>query len=116
MSNEFQNKKMSNEDYVKTMYLGLFDRSADAAGLSGWVDVLEAGNSRESVFYGFADSQEFRTLASGFGLNGDWAGSVVTYKISKEDFIQCLMDNRSTWPVSYTHLDVYKRQIMSCMP
>lgn len=97
MSNEFQNKKMSNEDYVKTMYLGLFDRSADDAGLSGWVDVLEAGNSRESVFYGFADSQEFRTLATGFGLNGDWAGSVVTYKISKEDFIQCLMDNRSMW-------------------
>lgn len=100
MSNEFQNKKMSNADYVRIMYLGLFDRSADDEGLSSWVDILEAGNSRESVFYGFADSQEFRTLASGFGLKSDWQGTSVTYKISKEDFIQCLMDNRSTWEMS----------------
>lgn len=91
---------MSNEDYVKTMYLGLFDRSADSAGLSSWVEILEAGNSRESVFYGFADSQEFRSLASGFGLTSDWQSTSVTYKMSKEDFIQYLMDNQSTWQMS----------------
>lgn len=107
MSNEFQNKKMSNEDYVKTMYLGLFDRSADSAGLSSWAEILEAGNSRESVFYGFADSQEFRSLASGFGLTSNWQSTPVTYKMSKEDFIQCLMDNRSTWQMSKSQATNY---------
>lgn len=100
MSNEFQGMNLSNSDYVQTMYQGLFDRNADSEGLAAWIEKLEAGNSRESIFYGFADSQEFRELASSFGLNGDWTGTPVTYKVDKEAFIQCLMDNRSTWEMS----------------
>lgn len=67
MSNEFQEKKLNDTDYVQTMYQGLFDRNADGEGLAAWVAKLEAGNSRESIFYGFADSQEFRKLASSLG-------------------------------------------------
>lgn len=97
MSQEFQSKNMSNEDYVKTMYIGFFDRDADQGGLSTWVDILEDGNSRESVFYGFADSKEFRSLVSGFGLNDNWVGTPITYHIGKEEFVQILIDNRSKW-------------------
>ena len=72
MSGEFQNKGLSDTDYIKTLYLGFFDRIADSGGLSQWKEVLARGCSRESVFYGFADSEEFRKLAASFGLNSSW--------------------------------------------
>lgn len=83
MSNEFQGAGLSNTSYVKTMYLGLFDRTADSTGLKDWTEKLDNGNSRESVFYGFADSQEFRKLAESFGLDSTWASTPVNYKNSK---------------------------------
>ncbi|MBB5264723.1 hypothetical protein HNP82_001851 [Catenibacillus scindens] len=97
LSPEFQKKNLSNTDYVKTLYRGLFDREADSKGLSEWKAHLDAGNSREAVFYGFADSDEFRKLAAGFGLNSSWAGTPVTYKMSKSAFVECLLDNESVW-------------------
>ena len=100
MSSEFQGMSLSNTDYVRNLYQGLFNRDADEGGLAAWAEKLDSGNSRESVFYGFADSREFRKLAQSFGLSGDWKGTPVTYKISKEAFIQCLMDNRSVWEMS----------------
>ena len=72
MSPEFQGKNLSNEDYVKTMYIGLMNRESDPAGLASWVKVLENGGSREEIFYGFADSLEFRDLARSYNLSGDW--------------------------------------------
>jgi hypothetical protein len=65
------------------MYQGLFDRTADSGGLSNWVKKLKDGNSREKVFYGFADSKEFRELAASFGLNSNWKSTSVIYQISK---------------------------------
>ena len=97
MSAEFQNKGYSNRTYVEKMYKGLFGRGADGAGLQSWLDILEAGNSRLSVFYGFADSDEFRNLARRFTLSGDWPGTPVHYKMSKQDFINTLMANRYVW-------------------
>lgn len=76
MSQEFQNKGLSNTNYVKTMYIGLFNRNADSGGLQTWVGKLDEGYTREYVFFGFADSNEFRTLARSFGLSGDWSGSL----------------------------------------
>ena len=107
MSDEFQGKGLSDIDYVKNLYQGLFNRDADEDGMSAWVEKLNSGNSRESVFYGFADSQEFRELAKSFGLNGDWEGTPVAYKMSKAAFIQCLMDNRSVWEMSKSQATNY---------
>ena len=84
MSNEFQGKGLSNADYVKTLYLGLFDRDPDNSGLASWVEKLEGGMSRESVFYGFADSQEFRQLASAFGLSDSWVSTVIPEDVPAE--------------------------------
>ena len=72
MSDEFQGKNLSNKEYVKTIYIGLLDREADPVGLAEWVKVLEDGGSRLDIFYGFADSPEFRDLARSYNLNGDW--------------------------------------------
>ena len=50
-SNELKGQNLSNEDYVKRLYQGLFDREADSEGLSQWVSQLDKGVSREDIFY-----------------------------------------------------------------
>ena len=72
MSDEFQGKNLSNEEYVKTIYIGILNREADPVGLAEWVKVLENGGSRLDIFNGFADSPEFRELADHYGLANDW--------------------------------------------
>ena len=67
-SAEFKNKKLSNEEFVKTMYRVFMDREADPAGLNSWVKVLKSGKSREHVFNGFADSNEFRKICASYGI------------------------------------------------
>lgn len=67
-SNEFKSKKLSDTDYVKTLYRVFMDRETDGAGLNAWVNVLKNGQSREHVFNGFADSPEFQEICAGYGL------------------------------------------------
>lgn len=72
LSDEFQKKDVSNEDYVRTLYLGLFDRNADEEGLQCWVNLLNVGinkaKSREEVFRGFSDSNEFVSMCERYGI------------------------------------------------
>ncbi len=67
-SKELENKHLSNEEFVKVLYRGLFDREADQTGLNTWVNLLNQGKSREEIFNGFADSDEFLRMAARFGL------------------------------------------------
>ncbi len=67
-STECENMNLSNEEFVKILYRGIFDREADEAGLSDWTGRLNAGTSREDVFWGFANSQEFANLVASYGL------------------------------------------------
>lgn len=67
-SSEFINKKLSDEDYVKTLYRVFMDRESDPDGLNAWVRVLKSGKSREHVFNGFADSSEFRKICDDYGI------------------------------------------------
>ena len=92
MSAEFQNKGMSDTDYIKTLYRGLFDRTEDSEGLSQWKAILDRGCSRESIFYGFADSDEFRKLAASFGLNNSWQSTPVFYR-SKEEIKEKVIEH-----------------------
>lgn len=67
-SDEYKNSKASNDDYVETLYRVMMDRSSDSAGKSDWVGKLNGGTSRESVFKGFADSQEFANICKEYGI------------------------------------------------
>ncbi|MCQ2528767.1 MAG: DUF4214 domain-containing protein [Saccharofermentans sp.] len=67
-SNEFQSKNCSNEEFVTYMYNAFFGRQPDAVGLQGWVDALNQGYSRERVFCGFANSNEFAMLCNDYGI------------------------------------------------
>ena len=67
-SSEFQNKHLSDTDFIKVMYRVFLDREADASGLSAWGNVLRGGGNREHVFNGFADSPEFREICARYGI------------------------------------------------
>ena len=68
-SQEFLNKNLSNEEYVKVLYRTFFDREYDEAGYRDWVNKLNSGQmTREQVLRGFSDSEEFANLMRSFGL------------------------------------------------
>lgn len=67
-SKELNDKNLDDEEFVKILYKGLFDREADDAGLYDWINWLNSGKSRQEVFWGFTNSDEFHKLVSSFGL------------------------------------------------
>lgn len=67
-SQEFLNAQYTDVQYVRLLYRTMFGREADQDGLSYWLDLLENGISREYVFRGFAESQEFTNLCQEYGV------------------------------------------------
>lgn len=67
-SEEFQNRNLSDERYIETLYRVMFDREPDAGGESNWLSKLSAGMSREYVYHGFANSQEFANVCGQYGV------------------------------------------------
>ena len=67
-SNEFKNRNLNDEEYIKVLYRAFFDREADSTGLEGWKAVLESGLSRMHVYKGFAESSEFSRLCAEYGI------------------------------------------------
>ncbi len=67
---EYKNKNKSNADYVKDLYKAFMGRSVNvnAGGPKYWVDQLNTGESRESVFAGFANSVEFYNICKSYGV------------------------------------------------
>lgn len=68
LSDEFQAKDLTNEEYVQIMYRAFFGRGADPLGLEGWVKALENGYTKEDIFRGFAYSDEFAVLCENYGI------------------------------------------------
>ncbi len=67
-SAEFLSLGLTDDAFVRMLYLTLFDRKADAGGYDHWINKLQQGALRDMVFYGFFLSQEFRDLADRFGV------------------------------------------------
>ncbi|MBO7450789.1 MAG: DUF4214 domain-containing protein [Clostridiales bacterium] len=59
LSEEMENYKLSDSEYVERLYLTFMDRSSDAEGKAFWLDQLAHGFSREYVVSGFTRSPEF---------------------------------------------------------
>ena len=68
-SPEFTNKNMNDLDFVAYTYRAFFGREPDIGGLTTWMNYLGNGGTREGVFNGFVNSQEFRNLCSSYGIN-----------------------------------------------
>jgi len=68
LSNEFENKDVSNEEYVQVMYNAFFGRKAGQAEVDAWVDVMENQYDKRYVFAGFANSTEFGNLCDDYEI------------------------------------------------
>ncbi|MDD6057990.1 MAG: DUF4214 domain-containing protein [Clostridiales bacterium] len=68
-SQEYQEKHVSNEDFVTMLYRTMLDREPDAAGLADWTNKLDYTNTREFVFNGFLFSPEFRLRCAACGIH-----------------------------------------------
>ena len=71
-SPEFQNRNLSNEDFVECLYQMFLDRPSDPAGKADWVSQLNNGASREAIFAGFVNSVEYFNLCRTYGLNAGY--------------------------------------------
>lgn len=67
-SDEFTGKNYSNADFVEHMYAAFLGRASEPTGKTDWLNRMNAGYTREEVFNGFADSDEFAAIAAQFGL------------------------------------------------
>ena len=97
-SNEFQSRGCSNEDYVRYMYSAFFGRQPDQAGLNSWVNALNNGTTRENVFCGFANSEEFGNLCASYGvvrgyhMEGEDAGRIAKVNLFVERLYNEVLD------------------------
>ncbi len=67
-SDEFVNRNLSNEAYVKVLYRAFFNREADEGGFNVWRNELAKGTSRRDVMKGFVHSVEFSDLCAQYGI------------------------------------------------
>ncbi|MBP5290990.1 MAG: DUF4214 domain-containing protein, partial [Lachnospiraceae bacterium] len=59
-SPEYTNRNKTNREYVTDLYEAIMGRDPDEEGLETWISFLDKGTSREKVFAGFVNSDEFR--------------------------------------------------------
>lgn len=67
-SEECRNRNLDNDDFIEMLYNACLGRSSDPAGKQNWVGQLNAGTTRDTVFWGFANSAEFRGIVAEYGL------------------------------------------------
>lgn len=67
-SDEFLNRRLSDADYVETLYQTFMDRASDADGKADWIRRLRGGMTREEVLEGFSRSEEFRKIMKDYGI------------------------------------------------
>ncbi|MGN0667389.1 MAG: DUF4214 domain-containing protein [Huintestinicola sp.] len=67
-STELQNKKLTNREFVRRMYVTMLDRNPDAGGLTRWATALDNGCSYGYVLAGFSTSAEFTKLCQSYGI------------------------------------------------
>lgn len=67
-SQEFINKNLSDEEFVKVLYRTFLNREYDEVGFQDWTTQLKNGVSRDEVIKGFAYSDEFIKIKASYGL------------------------------------------------
>lgn len=68
-SEEFKDKKLSDEDYISVLYRVVLDREPDGDGIRNWLDVMHGEDAtRLEVLKGFIESVEFTKLCERYGI------------------------------------------------
>lgn len=64
---EFQNRNLTDEEFVETLYLTFFDRPSEEGGCDFWLDYLKDHTKTDAV-NGFIDSTEWCNLCAKYGI------------------------------------------------
>ena len=67
-SQEFENRKLDDTEFVTTAYRAILNREPDPTGLKGWIDALAKGKMRDRVLSGFLKSTEFDGLCKEYRI------------------------------------------------
>ena len=81
-SKEYESRKVSDEEFVTTLYRTILDRNPDQAGLDAWVSKLQTGMTRRYVVAGFTNSSEFAKLCKSYGIQ---VGSFTSGEIADQN-------------------------------
>lgn len=68
-SEEFKAKQVSDAEFVDLLYSVMFDSFPDAVGRKFWLSKLELGMSRDYIYWGFANSDQFTAVCGNYGVN-----------------------------------------------
>ncbi len=68
LGEELKVLNISNEEFVRRMYLTFLDREADHEGLAIWTAVLDKGCSYGRMFRDFCNSAEFKIVCDSYGI------------------------------------------------
>ncbi len=89
-SEEYQAKGHTNEGYVNDLYTMFMGRQAESEGAVYWNQQLESGVTRDAVFAGFANSQEFDTLCKEAGITAGYF--TAEYDINKVNGVNLFVE------------------------
>lgn len=67
-SSEFIGFDLTDEEYLNRLYETFLGRPADSIGKADWLGRMELGATREEVFYGLANSNEFMNICASYGI------------------------------------------------
>lgn len=67
-SKEYVNKNLTDDEYVENLYLAMMGRPSDETGKKNWLYALSVGKTRDEVFAGFANSEEFGNICNAYGI------------------------------------------------
>ena len=68
MSKEFEDKKLSNNEFINKVYVVAFNRTADTSGMKHWSSKLDDIYTREYVLASIAESNEFTKLCNSYNI------------------------------------------------
>lgn len=108
-SNEANTSQLSGTDFIKLLFLTVFQRTPSDNEVAGWLNDLNASNDREAIFSSMVKSDEFRNLIGKIGLSeGRYQNPAGYYQI--QDAIAPLSGGGYELNMGYMGLKVYKVQ------
>lgn len=90
-SDECKSKNYTNEEYVKSIYTALFNRTPNNEELNYWVGLLESGNSRVSVLAINMNSKEFQENLDNIGIKNK--GTIDTSLDDRKGEVKGIVEN-----------------------
>jgi len=114
-SPEFTGKNLSNGDYIEVLYQTFMGRGSDEGGKAYWLNMLDNGVSREFVFRGFVESEEYTDICSSYGIE---RGSMVLEEARNQNagltmFISRIYTKALGRAAETNGLEYYAREILA---